>query len=348
MYSIIIIAMLLTLLSIFSPTSKVYFFLNMLVLTLVTGGYNGNVDLNFYIEQYNNESFKDFPFEGLYTLVSFFFHKSGIDFQTYHFILSAAAMLIIAFVIKETTEEAAFVSALLYGFSTVEYAPQIKTLLASSVLIYALYIRLYKERTIKNTIKYLMLVLIASGFHILSVFFLIFLLDEKIQPKHAVISAIASSVIIMVGRTLFFGKLLEYVPSFAFYFGRYRKNKVIIGMILWQITGILIANLLKKSICRENENYEDIVNRIYKYSLLFIFISPLYLLTTVANRFIRIWSPYYYLEASYSETLPFRVNYLRALMMLYSWGSFVLFYLILGQEQKIFLEIISNNIFFKI
>lgn len=339
------------------PKSKVVFYLEIMMYILVIGGYNGNLDLVFYRNRYENRIISDTIVEGLYDYVAAFFSICGLSFELYHLLLSAIAILIISYVVKKMSLEPALVMSMLFGFSTIEYAVQIKNLCATAIIVYALYYY-YKERKIYSSenrgwvdyrIIYALFVAFASGFHFLSLFYFAFLLIDFVSVKYLKYW-IVSIVLIAIFMFSYIEQIaLLLVAQLADYVGQYRSDLVSIGMVVWQMVGLVIVALMYRYIKRKNVSQEllNISTYIYKGSLMLMLITPFYMITTTVNRIIKIWQLFYFVLTSQIESSFRRFNLLKAVMILYGLASTIVFYFIIMKfDESIVWEVLSNNIFF--
>ncbi len=339
------------------PKSKVVFYLEIIMYMVIIGGYNGNLDLVFYRNRYEKGIISDTVVEGLYDYVAAFFANCGLNFDVYHFLLSAFAIIIISYVVKKMSPEPALVMSMLFGFSTIEYAVQMKNLCAAAIIIYALYYY-YRERQIYNAEKrklidyrliYAILVVIATGFHFLSLFFFVFLLIDFVNVKYLKYWIISIVLIAMVIYSYVENLLVILVAQLADYVGQYRSFSVIMGMIIWQWSGMIIVTLMYRYFKRKNasENLLYMSTYIYKGSLLMMLVTPFYLVTTTVNRIIKIWQLFYFVLTSQIKSSYRKFNLLKIVMILYGLLSTIVFYFIIMKfEESVVWEVLNNNMFF--
>lgn len=336
------------------PKSKLIFILETISIIVLVGGYNGDTDLVFYRYSYVNELSPDNFLEGIYTIVAILGHRIGMSFEIFHLVLSTLSIGGIAYVVWKLSPEPAFVMSTMAGFSTFEYAPQVKAMCASSITILAIYYLFCEEfdkADKQKRIIFVLLIIVACGFHFISVFFLSLLLIpyvNKINIKYWVGVGIA---IIFVFLPLFKNVAGKYFASLNIYLENYRETKVFLGMCAWQICGVIIIlgikrTLLRKHYFKENCRKKMLANYIYKGSIVMLFTIPFYSLTTVMMRVVRTWSVFYYILASHIRTEKYKVSLLKLIIVLYSIGSLILFYIVLVRNRNnILWDVLSNNLF---
>lgn len=166
-------------LSIAFPASKVLFFFHCLLLSIWIGLYCGDIDLIWYRMEYAEQFISTTIAERLYDYLAILAYKLGCPFPVFHFLISALAIAIYAYVVYKNTKHPALCMTFLWGFLTFEYAWQIRMLCASAIILYAV----LNYLNTRNRLQYSILILLATGFHFSSVFFFVLLVFERFSVK---------------------------------------------------------------------------------------------------------------------------------------------------------------------
>lgn len=159
----------------FSRDQKKICAIQIAAISLFYGGYVGNIDIDNYIWQYNNDYMTDWGVQQLYSYVSIFFHKMGMPFGVYHLLITFISILIISMVIFKLTSEPGYVLCVIAFFVYAENGWQLKSMLATIFIVLALY--WYKEKiygkrvVLKNILVYLILVFLATQFSFFVIIF---------------------------------------------------------------------------------------------------------------------------------------------------------------------------------
>lgn len=356
MVFIVFFLIFLTFLGYIFPKSKIIFGIELILNFLIIGGYNGTGDIDNYMYRYNNKIITEGFIEKLYDLVAILFKNAGVSFEMFHFCLSVISLSIIALVLYKLSNKPALAMALFSGYSTFEYALQIKAMCAASIIIYALYYYYKKIYLQKNTMKekiiYIVLILIATGFHFMSPVFYIFLFMDSVNIKKIKRYIIPITICVAVFSQYVVNELSKYIFNLTSYVDMHRSTIATISFCIWQIISliivkkIMISDFNKENKCEEKIKFDTFV---YKGSWSLLLIMPFYSITFVVNRILKIWSAFFYVQAS-NITVKKGVLSLNLLfMIIYSIGSFILFYFILtntsGKNYNVILDIMQNNVF---
>lgn len=369
---------LITLLGYLFPRSKGVFLLEIIQLIILLGGYNGAIDLVHYKNVYTNEIMKSEMTERLYNVLSLLFHRMGFSFESYHFIITVLAIGLIAYVVNKLSKEPALSMSLIVGYCTLEYAWQLKTMIAASIVVFALYcLRKYRlERRWKKYILYLLLILLAVQFQFSTIFFLVFLAMDYISFKEFKYGIIVAVGGIWVLLDVLLNIAAIYIPTLESYISHgYRNPILVLGYCFWHLSSTIIIcwsvrTLRRKRIQQLNgaqeegqlsatkqldqEISQDVF--IYKGNLLMLMAMPFYSVTTVADRLIRIWFLFCWTYPTELHRTGAKVSLPKSLVCLYSVASTVFFHFIISyftrreytfMEDNLFVEAISHNIFFQ-
>jgi hypothetical protein len=336
-------------------------FLNTVALIFFTGGYNGDIDLPFYKSEYINHFISKSPADKVYEIMSIFFSSIGMPFEVYHFFLSTVSIVLIVHVITRLSNRPAFCTALLWGFSTIEYAWQLRSLVASALIIFAVYVLFVKPKNIWRNFTYIFLIFIAFGFHFFSIVFLLLLFVERISLKPlkwiVCVMAIVGSLIVVP----FVRFMSGYIPDLQNYTNELSIKTFVISC-LWQISGVILCERMVHS-CEEDDIQNsqctlflantELNEAILKGVVLFLILVPFYWVTALVSRFMRVWFVFYIIIASNTigsiergriYVLKFPYIY-KEVFMLYNTVSFFAFYIWFSKTTNILKSYLSNTIF---
>lgn len=314
----------------------------------MTGGYNGDVDLVYYRLRYKSQATTEQLSERLYNDLAKLFSSAGVSFETFHLLISAVSIILIAYVVIKTTKRPALVMASLVGFATVEYGIQIQALCSAAIIVFSIYY-LFRDDNIsrqKKILWYTIGVFIACGFHFVSLFFLSFLLIPYVKSKY-IKYWIAGGVISVCILFPMFKLLSEnYAYALSDYIGNYRSPLLITVMCLWHLVGVYLISRMKKYM-QKMGIYDKISDSIYKGSFVVCLVIPFYSLTVVASRIVRIWFVYYMIFMGNLPSKEDRISIWEVGMIAYNVGSLVLFYIVMSWDSSIHVleEILTYNIF---
>lgn len=330
------------------PKSRFVFALETILIIVMIGGYNGDVDLVYYRLRYKSQTTTEQLSERLYNDLAKLFSSAGVSFENFHLLVSAVSIILIAYVVIKTTKRPALVMASLVGFATVEYGIQIQALCAAGVVVISIYY-LFRDDNIsrrKKILWYTIGIIIACGFHFVSLFFLSFLLIPYVKSKYIKYWITGGVISVCILFPMF--KLLSenYAYTLSDYIGNYRSPLLIAVMCLWHLTGVYLITRMKKY-SEKMGTYDKISDCIYKGSFVVCLIMPFYSLTVVASRIVRIWFVYYMIFMGNLPTTKGRVSVGEVGMIGYNIGSLVLFYIAMSWNSSIHVleEILTYNIF---
>ena len=279
----ILFLIILLLLAFIMPKSKLLFIIEILFNIIIIGGYNGVGDLDNYMYKYKNDIVTDAIFERLFDITANFFKNAGVSFEMFHLILSIIAICMMGFVIYKLSNKPALTVALFTGFSTFEYALQMKSMCAAAIILLAIYYfykKIYQKKcSLKNRLIYVLLILLATGFHFMSLFFITFLFIDSINIEKikkiviplAIITTIFSQNIVTI--------LSNYIENLSFYAGMNRGLLATLCFCLWQVVSLVIVRRIMLSNIKKDAS-DDITrfdNFVYNGSWILLLILPFYL-----------------------------------------------------------------------
>lgn len=332
--------------------SRIMFGINTLLIIILCGGYCGNIDIPTYKIRYDMGFVSYSISEKLYDIIALQFRDIGFSFEIFHLIITIICMLIISYVIIKMAENISFVMANMLGFATIEYSIQIQSMCATAIIVYAVYylINNSKKNRLKVNFVYSLLIIMACGFHFMSIFFLLFLSVSYINSKNLKYIIFIEFILILAFFP-YINQLTGYSSAISAYLGNYRSPIFICVMVFFQIIGVVIIkkindSMQSKELISINEKLR--VNYIYSLSLILTLITPFYALTVLVNRIVRTMWVFYMITCDKLVNSYIKFNLNVIYLLLYNMTSFVLFYIILPDNlsKGVIFDILNNNIFF--
>lgn len=263
-------------------------FILMLMLTVLMSGVTEIPDIGVYrlVFERGYENVELF-----YKIISNLFYDNGFSYEQFRLIYSLTGFLLIYLAIKRIVPDSTRIWVLclylLYPF--IEDVPQARNFLAMSLLTYGTVILSQENKW--SSIKYIILLLIATGFHSISIVYLPlvlikYIIDDKKRIKYFYIITIIIFFIVVVFSPII-EIVIEKMVHLDFNIAKkilvYNSNRARYGFILFwsiQIINILLTkisfNLVSSSeyyIDKLNDNYNS-----YKYVRLIYYINIFMLL----------------------------------------------------------------------
>lgn len=328
------------------PKSKVLFAFQLVTILIIFGGYNGDLDLNFYREQYYTHYVPTGFFQKFFSYLFIFFENCNFSFEIVHLLIVLFSVLLLSIIICKLTDKIAYVLLIVIIFPFFENGWQLKNCIAMSIILLALYWFycniLSKEGSIFNYIIYILLLLLASQFHYVAVFFLSFLFIN-IKSNHLLIFCIFIDCLI-----IFFSRaIIEYCSKYMSSLNSYEDPISTISFLitaLWQIIGTTIIYInSRKNNCQFNQF-------LIKGSFIMLLIIPFYEFSLVTMRLYKIWMVFAAIGFSYNNYSPIRckLEKHRLIFNIYVIFSHVFYYIILPylSHRDILFQILFNDNFF--
>lgn len=335
---------LIPLLGLVFPRSKKICAIQIAAISLFYGGYVGNIDIDNYIWQYNNDYMTDWGGQQLYSYVSIFFHKMGMPFGVYHLLITFISILIISMVIFKLTSEPGYVLCVIAFFVYAENGWQLKSMLATIFIVLALY--WYKEKiygkrvVLKNILVYLILVFLATQFHFLSLFFIVFLFQPLLAKYF--MQVLAGDVLMLLVVRGALPIAAGYIPALSNYMSPISLPSFLVTVV-WQILGGLIIYWLASS---GGENFLQTSFYLDGTKIMFLLL-PFYFYANVATRIYRIWIIFMAIYAAHRNREQLRIEKNRFIFDAYILCSYFFWFILLPVLQggeSIIVNVINNNI----
>lgn len=151
--------------------------------------------------------------EILFSYLCRFFYNIGFSFEVFRGIYCFVCLILIGTTINKYSNSKNISLVLYFLFPFILDAVQIRHFMAISIITYAL--PLLNENSKKNYIKYIILNLIAVGFHYATLFYFIFIFIKKLSLKKVAVISIVLNIlmIIFIKNDLIVKILLNILPE---------------------------------------------------------------------------------------------------------------------------------------
>ena len=306
--------------SIAKKHSKLISFTLIIFLCIVMGANTNNADYYSYEDLFN---LQPNSVEAGFLLIIKLFNFVGLNYVAFRLILAIVGILLIHQTVKKITDNFSCFYMLYFIFPFFIDAVQIRNFLAMSIFIYA--VPCLMDDNLKNRIKYILLIILASSIHISAITYLIFLLVNKVKKnvliKYLFILVIMSMVILSLNRSIFIiivGNLLNYIESLSDHIQYYGEVLTRWGYLFYwgvQLSFTYITKILSKEKLNfskesmsvgkremqtgESIKKEDIVNNfcefIFWVNVISLIFMPTYVIQIIYFRFYRNIIPLNYI-----------------------------------------------------
>lgn len=192
----------------FAKKKSVYVcFIQCIWFWLLFGFNNGGVDyednLSIYLATYRIKKFS--PIDGLQNITGYIANKAGLDYVSYNAIMGFLCVMILYYVIKNSSRTPAFAMSLFYIFLLGDSIIQKRFFIAMCFALLAFFFGIKKEY-----VKYFVLCIIAIGFHASMVLYLLFPIVVFLSRKK--IQMIALFILIEIVGYRFMERLILLTP----------------------------------------------------------------------------------------------------------------------------------------
>lgn len=356
MQTICIILIILFILSMLFKRSKFVSLLLFILMFLLMAFNYWNADYDMYAKLFIKYGSIDYYYNTEYLFQAFckLIYSYKENYHSFLFIYSAIAIFLMYVTIKKQAKYPAFVTMLYLIFSFFLDAVQIRHFMASAIICFGLKYLLKNNCTKKDYMKYLLLNIIAIGFHYMAVFYLIFLLIPKLSKKSLkpllMKIILFSSILFLIINSNIFIKLLSlFLPESKinayFISGDWKVNKIVtIILIIVQLIPLIILWINKK-----NNDDNDLLKKVIIMNILLIIVTPFYFYTVEFGRIFRGIIIYDYIALSNSLTKKLTYRNIKIYFMSFLLASilFIVLIIIVGVFNKTVLSILQNNLLFR-
>lgn len=275
---------------------------------LLVGGNSDNADYLNYIWSYQDST--DFTWNKIgywaYFLIIALSRSFGFDFVTYRLVMYGIGFLFLYLFMRKIVGWSPLFLILYFIFPMGIDATQMKNFVAMAILTYAFTFLCYPSK--KNTFFYSILVLLASGFHVVFIIFLPAPLFKKIMEIRyfsLIFGIMVLSMIILLsagpGNTLFMNLLGAVTPEdLTNKRELYLAQSVRFGYIAYLIANVLTTiglkyaqNVVDNSLTA-TVNEKNFVHLAYTCSLYAFLFFPLYMFTLQFARLFRDLFPIFH------------------------------------------------------
>jgi len=290
-----ILAIVMGLNTLFFKKSKIFFCLFLLFLWLLASFNYTIADKENYYSKYLQAGYYNGVGEGeIGFLISLKIGNFlGFDFSVYLAIYFLVGLLLISRFIMKYSDNIGYVVVLYFIYPFIIDVAQIRNFMAMAIILNAIpYLASIKKI---DTIKYLLLLILAVSFHYSSVFYLIFLLVKIPNIKKLVVIVTFITTIGSVLSYVLPNLLSSIFPFLEIQFNRYTQSSVslytAIGMLAYLITSLIIVYISWEKL-RKNKEIEKkidskLLDVILKINITVLILYPFLLYAYEFNRIHR-------------------------------------------------------------
>lgn len=226
---------------------------------------------------------------GLQNITGYVGNHFGLDYLVYNAIMGAFCVIIIHFVIKNSSQTPSFVMSLFYIYPMYDCVIQKRFFIGMCFALLAFYFWIHKDYK-----KYVLFCVIAVGFHVSMILYLIFPLVMLISRKSKLIVAIFMFIEVLGHKVLdrlilstpFAGKYIEYTKSQQY-------SSIVVGLLFVMLQLVFILLILRMWIFWEQTASNE-MKEIYLINIASILLLPLLLFGATWLRYFRIFQIYNY------------------------------------------------------
>ena len=340
---------------IFKKTKLVYFF-QFLWIWIVLGWNNGGPDYFNYLIDYNYiSSAGQFVSnaEILYQFTVKTLSSMGLDFHTYQIITTFIGLTLISSTIFKYTKNTSFVMSLFMIFPLLDAIIQRQNFIAMSIIIFGIRYLISDKKT--DRFKYVLTVIIATGFHISALYYMILIFAPLINFKKLKRLNFAGFVVLLFTLPILPGIINSLLSNYSvgIYFddsNSLSSNYKSVVLILWQFCGTGLIIKLKSKVEQSNykvqnsRQYQDIV---FKSFLFMLPITALYFYNINFIRYFRNLLPLAYIAFSRVSTQKGKFSIYTLTFISYVLLSSAYLYMISGDSfTTVYKAVFENNIIF--
>lgn len=234
-------------------SSKIFAF-QCLFLTFIWGYAYERVDLDWYERTYQAAGHQYsvvslFLNEGLYKFICYICRSVGISFQGFLLLSSIICVCLLASAISFFIDKnKCMIFSFLLIYPIIEYSIEIQGRIAFCLIFFAM--RFLEKGKLRNIIKYLIIVIIATGIHSSALECIMFVVVPFIKGKRKVIVFLCTVLIIEWAGISIVGKIISKIIV-QYHMDitriRYLSGKNVLGfgkafgLLVWQIVAIFLA-----------------------------------------------------------------------------------------------------------
>lgn len=254
-------------------SNNILFFMLFLITWIIFGGNSDNADYQNYNAIYdfikNNGSYS--AVESGFEIICILFIKLGFDYQNFLVVYSFIGLLLVQSTVRKLTKNHNVVWLLYFVFPFLLDVVQIRNFMSMSIIVFA--IRFLLEKKHLNIFKFIVLVLLASTFHVSSLFYLLLLLTKFSSKTIAYLTIVISLIIQLVLKTnsailmyfLNINKLETYLSSSTSFIG-------VLFFLIYLIINLIFLILVQKAATnfQLEKNKIKVINLILKINIIML------------------------------------------------------------------------------
>lgn len=355
-----VIIVLLAILAIINRKSKKICFALFAIMFILMGFNLGNADYSMYAKLYvkYGSSINFNNTEILFQLFCKVCYHFNLNYNTFLMIYSFFGISLMYITVRKCSKNMALVALLYFIFSFFLDAVQIRHFMASAIICYGLTFLIKEKTSNKDIFKYLLLNIIATGFHFISICYLIFLLIPFLKKREMNNILIKTTMItcmmsILLNSSLFIKFLSFFLPQSKidayFISGQWKVNTLVTLILIFIQLLPLIILLISKQISKKTSiEGKQMLNNMIIVNALLMLIIPLYFYTVEFGRVFRgVILLNYICLTNIIRKYSYKNDFL--ILMLSILLSFILFLVLIvvvGLIDKTVLSILLNNSIF--
>jgi len=353
-----VVSILLVFAGIIKQNSRSVAFFLFLFLWILFGWNRGNVDYDNYVRGFSwAQGALRFNSEVGTQLLYKLFILLGLEYRHFLIFISLVGLLLINASIKTYTNNVAFVLSLYLIFPFIIDVVQSRGFLSMSIILYAS--RYIIEERKRGTLKYLILILLASSIHYSAIFYITLLLIKRknISSLTILASALTIAGLVVAFTNLIPKLLLVFVPfeKVSHYLDNRLNWGILIAAVVYASNFILVYYSYQKvKSIQEQTNSGDIsqeagfrfVEAVYKINILLLLLFVLYVFNMVFFRLYRNILILNYI--SYSICLTHikpksKEKYLFGIVIITFTVGLFIYYIIAPYYHAVFLPVFQEN-----
>lgn len=318
--------------------SKILFIAQVIWLSIICCFNIGGMDFlnNYYLFEDSNTPLKIFMdgfFGWGYRGLSYIFISHGYDFDFFNIAINLISIVLLIVFIRKYSKNPNIVMSYIYIYPMTDFVIQKRWFPAMVLLLFAC-MKLEEKLCIKNIIGYIILVILALGFHSAASLFFIFLIFKiiksifKINEKKLLIMILCLEMILIkvIPNYLggFFGK-----EKVNLYFVQFAENSSMLKFLCWTLVHISFFVIIR--LLRKWENKNEFLEKVYSLNFYSLMIIPFYLYDPVFIRIYRVFiiidyiclTNNYVIKTKMSRSMCIRIFGVLGLVLIYGYIFYV-------------------------
>lgn len=300
---------------------------------------------NYYIRfLYGTTEFGE---QGFNQLISFIKNLGISEFQDFIKIISFIFLFFLFGVIRKYSLKSNYVLFLFFLYPFFSFCSGLRFTLSVLFIVIAIFI--YMSEIKHNTIYYLILILVASSFHYLALFFLVLLLGKIPikQQQHIIAICVMSIILAALTYTPFYSIILHVISDGSEKISANIAAHSRLGFILpigFQIISFLIFKYAYDNTREKSSTLFINSEMLFKLNICELYVIPFYFINML---FMRLYMPFMLINTIFYSEVIFSSNFDKAFRMklrLFNFGQY--FYLFITQvavKESVWRPFLENN-----